>query len=69
MDGDIIVGAADSIRGSANPVEHGQSGEQDDGRDPEMNIGEDYGPNTSGLRRRVFIRHKAASVLIEQKGC
>jgi hypothetical protein len=50
-------------------MEHDQSGEQDDGRDPEMNIGEDHGPHAGGLWRCVFIRHEPASVQIEQKGC
>jgi hypothetical protein len=46
-------------------MEHDQPGEQDDGRHPEVNIGEDHGPNAGGLRRCVFIRHEPASVLIE----
>jgi len=44
-------------------MEHGQSGEQDDGWNPEMNVGEDHCPH----RRRpvwwVFTGHGFASVL------
>jgi hypothetical protein len=65
MEGKIIFAAEDSMRGSANPMEHDQPGEQDDGRHPEVNIGEDHGPNAGELRRWVFIRHEPASVLIE----
>jgi hypothetical protein len=50
-------------------MEHGQSGKQDDGWNPEMDIGEDRCPHTGGLRRGVFFSHKFASVLIAKSGC
>src|SRR5208282_2991678 len=38
-------------------MEHGQSGEQNDRRDPEVNVGEDHGPYAGGFLRRVFVMH------------
>jgi hypothetical protein len=65
MDGEIIFVLGISSECLANPVENRKSGEQDDGRDPEVNVGEDHGPHACGVRRRVFIRHELASGLIE----
>jgi hypothetical protein len=45
-------------------MEHGQSGKQDDGWNPEMDISEDRCPHTGGFRRGVFFSHKFASMLI-----
>ncbi len=38
-------------------MEHNQSGEQDDSRDPEVDIGEDHGPDVSWFLRTVFGSH------------
>jgi hypothetical protein len=36
-------------------MEHDETGEQNDGRDPEMNIGQNHRPNAGGFLRRVFV--------------
>jgi hypothetical protein len=46
-------------------MDDGQSGKQDDGWNPEMNIRQNHCPYSGGFLWRVLFRHGQASDLIE----
>jgi hypothetical protein len=50
-------------------MEHGQSGEQDYGWNPEMNIGEDHGPHAAGFLRGFFVKQAFAPRTQREKRC
>ena len=47
-------------------MEYEESAEQDDGRDPEMNVGEDSGPDSGGRMSEIFVGQVAASLIIRR---
>jgi hypothetical protein len=48
-------------------MEHNQAGEQDDGRDPKMNVSEDLGPDSGGRMSEIFVGQVAASLIIKRR--
>lgn len=49
-------------------MEDDESGEQDDGWNPEMNIGEYGDPDADGVWCGRFVRHERALALFEREG-
>jgi hypothetical protein len=48
-------------------MEHNQAGEQDYYRHPEMNVGEDLGPDSGGRMSEIFVGQVAASLIIRRR--